>query len=70
MGAIAIGMGVAGILMNIINIVIIFIGQHNKDASDSDVTTFMSTLIYYLINAVLNLMAASLYYIEKNNLLA
>lgn len=63
-GAVALGMGLSGILMNIIRLIIISIG------SKDDENPFANTLAFYLVNSTFNLTAAGMYFVEQRNPLA
>ena len=61
-------MGLSGILMNLIRMILIYIGDQTKTSGDDD--PFINTLAFYIVNAVFNLISASMYFVERKNQIA
>ena len=68
-----VGAGLAGILINIIRIIILYIDQNTLSESsvvDPQDNGYTNNLAFYLTNALFQIVAASMYFIESKNPLA
>lgn len=62
MSAVALGIGLSGILVNLMRIITIFIGQQMK-LDDK----FYPTIAFVAVIAVVNFTSATMYFVEKKN---
>jgi Na+/melibiose symporter-like transporter len=62
MGALSIGKGISGLLMNFTQIVIMLV-----NSKDGQPDMFMSTFVFYIITAVMLFFISMLYFVERNN---
>ena len=62
MAGMQVGMGLSGIMMNVISGLIILVDDQGENSS-----TFKDALIFYIIAAVLLLLISMLYFVEVNN---
>ena len=70
MAAIAFGVGLSGLVMNIMRIATIGAGLAARGQSDGKSVSLLDTLIFYAINCIFQLIACSLYFVEKRQPLA
>ena len=61
MGALALGMGLSGICMNVVRIILIYIGERRE------LDHFVSTMEFYFLNTIIQLIAATMYFVELKN---
>lgn len=65
LASLCIGLGLSGVMMNLFEGVLIYIRIYIQKSSDS--SSFESTLIFWIVAAVLQLITASLFFVERNN---
>ena len=61
MSAVALGIGLSGILVNLMRILTIFVGQQFK------FDDFYSTVAFVAVIAIVNFTSATMYFVEKKN---
>ena len=64
MGAVQFGVGISGILVNVIRIIIIYIGLHSKKVDEDP---FMNNFVFYLVTTACLIVSASMYFIERSS---